>query len=170
MQRLLCGLLAGLVIIGLTGCGIGEKLAEQAAEKAVEKATGIKVDNKGETVTVTNKDGEKLTLSGQDGKLPEGFPLPLMKGAAVGSATKMSTNDKVAYSVEITYTIPHKEVGDFYEQALKDLGIKVERTDVTSDDDVTIMLVGSSDKHEAWIMVNGQGEKGGSVTVMWGDK
>lgn len=170
LQRLLGGLLAGLLMLGLTGCGVTDRLAEKAAEKAVEKATGVKVEDKGDTVTVTTKDGDQVTLSGQEGKLPEGFPLPLIKGATVGSGSKITTNNKVGFTAEITYTGTHKDTADFYEKALKDLGIKVERTDVTSDGETTVMLIGSSDKHDAWVMLNGKGDKGGTIAVMWGDK
>jgi len=145
-----------ILLVALTACG---------STKVGKNADGDS------TLTITGNDGEKVTFTtGQEGKLPDGFPLPLIKGGKVGSATKITTNNKDGYSVELTYSGTHKEAADFYQKALKDLDIEVERTDVSAQDEVTIMLMGQSDKHDVWLMVNGKGEKGGTIAIMWGDK
>jgi hypothetical protein len=65
--------------LGATGCG--------AIIKGVaEKATGVKVDESGDNMTVTGADGQSVTV-GEGAELPDGFPtdVPLYEGKIVTS-------------------------------------------------------------------------------------
>lgn len=55
--------------LALVGC---QSIGDKVAEKAVESATGLKVDQEGDSVTITGEDGSQLTAGGSE--LPEGFP------------------------------------------------------------------------------------------------
>lgn len=86
-----------VVLLGaalLTGCSsIADRVGEAVAEKAIEGATGsdIKVDEKGEEVTITTDDGS-MTMGTS---LPEGWPssLPLPANHVVVSAIALDTAD-----------------------------------------------------------------------------
>lgn len=164
-----------LLLAALTACGSGIKIEENNGESTVTitgrdgEVVQVSSGNRDE-VTITNSDGEKVTFTGQDGQLPDGFPLPLISGGSVGVASKISTNGTAGYSVELFYTGTHKETGDFYERAIKDHGITVERTEVTSNDETMIILIGNSNLYDVWLMVTGHKEKGGSISIMWSEK
>lgn len=69
MKRLLIVFTSLLFLIG---CGIREKAEDKVSEKIMEKATGSKkvdVDRDGEKITIEGEDGEKLSIG--SGKWPE---------------------------------------------------------------------------------------------------
>jgi hypothetical protein len=112
--------LAALLALSATGCQV---VAEQAAKKAVEGATGVKVDENSKNVTITGKDGQKVTISGEEGKLPEGLPSDFPNYAGtVKSSGAMDANE----GSTITYTIATpdsvQKVVDFYKSKLAAAG------------------------------------------------
>ncbi|MBI5509897.1 MAG: hypothetical protein HY903_14165 [Deltaproteobacteria bacterium] len=99
-------------------------------------------DGKG-TLVVTNDKGETATFQGDDkgvkieskdgiaefgtGKIPEGFPLPVIEGATVASGTHNKTPKGDGYTLMLSVAKDPVAVADFYEKALKGKGLKVER-------------------------------------------
>ena len=73
--------LLALVVMSSTGCGL-------LVKNAVENATGVHVNENGNSVTVTGKNGT-ASLSSQEGKLPDGLPsdVPAYSGTIKSSAT-----------------------------------------------------------------------------------
>jgi hypothetical protein len=65
--------------LSVTGCGA-------LIKSAAEQATGVKVDQSGDGVTVTGPDGQTVT-TGESAELPDGFPtdVPLYEGKIVSS-------------------------------------------------------------------------------------
>ncbi len=119
-------LLAALALV-LSGC-------QQVADKAVEQATGIKVDQKGESVTIKGKDGEVVTFSA---KLPDelkDFPVPQGFDHAEGSFGAMSAkkSERVATAVWRGKTAVETVV-QFYKKGIADKGWKEESTFSTGD-------------------------------------
>lgn len=114
-----------ITVIMLTGCS---SIAENAAEKAIEGATGVKVDQEGESIKVKTKDGE-AELSGGENKIPIGFPEGLVyKGGTIGLTTKASSEDKTHFTVTFETTDKVDKVVEFYKKAIPDSGYEVETT------------------------------------------
>jgi hypothetical protein len=61
-----------------TGC---EAIIGEAVKSGVESATGVKVDDSNNSVTLTGTDGSTVSMGGE-GTLPEGFPadVPVYEG------------------------------------------------------------------------------------------
>jgi hypothetical protein len=109
----------------LTGCG---QIVGNAVKGAVEQQTGVKVDEKGGTISVQGKDGTSMTVGGtQQGKLSEGFPteFPQYAGATVKSSAKVSTAQGSVYTAEWTTTDPMSAVLKAYEEQLKTAGYEI---------------------------------------------
>jgi len=70
LSRFVALLLTLGLMFSLVGC---QSIAEKATETAIEDATGVKVDQDGDSVTITGEDGSSITAS-EGGELPEGFP------------------------------------------------------------------------------------------------
>jgi hypothetical protein len=87
--------LLALALFALTGC-------DMIAKKAVEGATGVKVDDNNKKVTVTGKNGEQLSLSSEEGKLPDGLPddVPVYSGT-IKNPTSMTGSDGENYSFTV---------------------------------------------------------------------
>lgn len=172
MRMAVVGLTAVLAL-AVSGCGVTDRLAEKAVEEAVESATGVEVDQEGESVTIKGQDGEAVTFTAEaEGKLPEGFPFPLMPGGKVNSSSKVTSNGKLAFFVEIRFQGDAKAAGDFYEKAMKDIGVaEVSRTDSESNGEVTVFMMGENQTQTGTITVMMPADAGeGSVAFMWGDK
>ncbi|MFC0214066.1 hypothetical protein ACFFK0_16690 [Paenibacillus chartarius] len=141
-------LLAGAALAA--GCGVSEK----AVQTAVEKTTGVKVDEKDNSITVTGKDGEKVEISTDSGKVPEGFPFTILPGGKVESSLASTENGAKSYVVSVSSRKPIKEVAAYYAEALKSKGIEAERTELTGDAGVdTVILAGKSDKMDATVQI-----------------
>jgi len=162
---------------------------ESAKEKALEAATGAKVDMKGNTITVKDKDGKTVTaVMGEEGgkgvahitdgegnsatfggEVPRDFPLPIFEGATVGMAAKSDKGDEgTAYSV--TLMIEKKsptDVAAFYEKALNDKGLKVTKSSMNMGDKTMVQLAGKSDTVKAAVVVNPGDDDGSAVMLSW---
>lgn len=176
MRRILISVSAVLAVLMLSGCGLAQRAVERATEeavgKAIESATGVSVDEDEGTVTIKGSDGEEVQLSGTEGKLAEGFPLPLYQGAKVNSSARMSASGKSSYTADITYAADTNEVANFYEAELKKLGIaEVARIESDNGSEFMVILSGESDTASAWITLNWQKEsKSGSLAIIYGEK
>jgi len=153
--------LAFLLVLATTllaGCGLADKVAEKAVEKSLEKATGVTVDEKGNSVTVKGQDGQSLTITTEpteSGKVPDGFPLPVFPGGKVTVGQKMTLNNKAVYTVEIKFAGEAKPATDFYEKALKERGFgDVSRMENADETEATSMLTGETDKLVAFLGVS----------------
>ena len=171
-MRKTLAILLGLALLTLTGCGLAEKAVETATEKAIEKATGVSVDEKGGSVTIKGQDGSTTTVSSDTGgKLPEGFPLPLLPGSKVTSSSRMTTDGKLAFIVELTFKGEATAAADFYEKAIKGLGgADISRTESETDGETSIFLMAETEKQSGWITIETDKEKNGIVSFIWGDK
>jgi hypothetical protein len=109
----------------LAGC---DQIVGNAVKGAVEQQTGVKVDEKGGTVSIQGKDGQSVTVGGtQDGKLSEGFPteFPQYPGATVKSSAKVTTAEGSMFTAEWTTTDPVDTIIKSYEEKLKAAGYEV---------------------------------------------
>jgi len=81
--RIAVALFVVSLALSLVAC---QSIAEKATEAAVERATGAKIDNGGEQITIQGEDGSEFTAS-SDGELPDGFPseVPVHDGRIVSS-------------------------------------------------------------------------------------
>ncbi|WP_374712368.1 hypothetical protein [Symbiobacterium terraclitae] len=181
MRNLVLACLAGLAALALAGCGLAERAVESATErviqsateKIVETASGISVDTDDGSITITGPEGQSITLSGDsaEGRLVSGFPLPVYEGANVVSSGWFSTDGKTTYSAELSFTGDAVEVADFYEQALKDMGIEVSRAEMEIDGETMVMLSGESDSKSSLITITRkESEKAGTANLLIGDK
>lgn len=87
--------LLALALFALTGC-------DMIAKKAVESATGVKVDEDNKNVTFTGKDGEEVSISSEEGKLPDGLPddVPVYSGT-IKNPTKVESPEGANYSFAV---------------------------------------------------------------------
>lgn len=171
MRKLFTALLV-LAAIVLTGCGLAEKATEKAMEKAVQKATGVTVDEKNGTVTVQGQNGEKMTVTTEpEGKLPEGFPLPVFPQAKVKSGSKIDANGKAYYSLELTYKGEAKPAVEFYEKALKDRGYgDVFKAETSTDESEEWTLSGQNTKESATFFFQSMKKtKEAMIAISWNE-
>jgi len=126
--------LALAAVPALTGCGL---IAQKATEAAVEKTTGVKVDSSNQTITTTDKDGNKTELSSKQGSYPDGFPsdFPQYPGGKVDSALKGTTNGQDSFTVIIKTTDAPQDVYKWYLAELEKSGWKIsQKMDGTTSD------------------------------------
>lgn len=123
------GLIAVLTlaaVMALTGCA---KIAQKATEAAVEKTTGVKVDNTNQTITTTDKEGNKTELSAKEGSYPDGFPsdFPQYPGGKVDSALKGTSNGQDSFTVIVKTSDAPKDVYKWYLAELEKSGWKIDQ-------------------------------------------
>lgn len=109
MNRRLCVAAAAalLSVVGLSGCGLGDKAANEAVDKVLEESSGGDVDIDSEDGSVTVEDEDGRTTVGTS-KLPEEFPadVPLpseefevisstVQGDALGAMLSLSSSADV---------------------------------------------------------------------------
>jgi hypothetical protein len=114
--------LIALLAFSLAGCGF-------IAQKAVEQTTGVKVDQNGKSVTVTGKNGEKASVSSQEGKLPDGLPtdVPVYAGTIKTSQT-MSTEKGTNYIFSVETGDNVTTIMAWYKKQLTDKGWMISGT------------------------------------------
>ncbi|NQX60007.1 hypothetical protein [Paenibacillus qinlingensis] len=140
-------ILLALTLTTASGCGLGEKASEKAAEKLIEQSTGLKVNQEGDGVTISSEKGE-VKLNGEAKELPKGFPLSAFPGSQIESSMVTNTNEGKNYIVALTSSKSINELATYYENALKEKGIKPERTDLKEDEGDalnSVFLNGKSD-------------------------
>jgi len=139
----------------LVGC---QSIAEKATEAAIEDATGVKVDQEGDSVTITGEDGSSIT-AGQGGELPEGFPedAPVYDGDIT---TSLVTED--SFTIGIETDDEWTKVWDWYTAELESEGwtttseLKVEDSGMLSgekDDRLIQITVGPNSNEDAKTMI-----------------
>lgn len=102
------------------GCNkLIEKAAEGATEKAIESASGGKVDvdlSEG-GMTMSDEDGSMQITSGDNARLPDGWPaqLPLYPGATLLSGAQSDDNGNTSMSVYFSTPDGSADVAKFYE-------------------------------------------------------
>ncbi|MDP3630306.1 MAG: hypothetical protein Q8S43_05045 [Actinomycetota bacterium] len=102
-----------------TGCGA-------IVKKAVESATGVSVDNNGDSTTVKGADGSELTVNNGEGKLAEGFPtnIPVYAGTIVDSSG-MTVNNASTWTASIDTADSVDDIKAFYKKELEAQGWKI---------------------------------------------
>jgi len=116
--RVLLALAAIVAILAMSGCGF---VVEQAVKSGVESATGVKVDNSGDAVTVTGKDGSSTTVGGKE--LPATFPsdVPVFEGTIKSVMNNKSDKGDV-FVVGIDGGAAPAEVAAWYDEQLRSGG------------------------------------------------
>jgi len=173
VKNLMMVCLAALTALALTGCGLAERMVARGVEKAVESATDVSVDADENSITFRGEDGETVTLSGAgaEGTLVDGFPLPIHDGAKVVHSGRLTANGQSTYTAELTFTGDVYAVADFYEQALRDQGIEVSRSEMGAEGETMVVLSGESETKSGWItVVRNEAEDIGTVNLVIGDR
>ncbi|NLV15589.1 MAG: hypothetical protein GXY50_00025 [Syntrophomonadaceae bacterium] len=116
MKKILVVLLAFMLIISVTGCGVNEKISEKAGEKIAEKimsdAGGGDVDIDGDKVTIKGEDGQELTFGETDWPTSDlAKSIPEFKGGKI--VTVMDMNDSVLISLE---EASNKDFADYLDE------------------------------------------------------
>lgn len=114
---LVVALLAAMLMVG--GC-------DAIAKKAVESATGVSVDENGDSTTIKGADGSELTVNNGEGKLAEGFPtnIPVYAGTIVDSAG-MTVNNASTWTASIDTADSVDDIKAFYKKELEAQGWKI---------------------------------------------
>lgn len=123
--RILLALVAVVALVAMSGCGA---IVERAVKGGVESATGVKVDESNNSVSVQAKDGS-LNMS-NDGKLPEGFPedMPVYENGKITTGMMSESDNGKAFTVSISTDDAADTVFDWYVTQLKDKGWTVTTT------------------------------------------
>jgi hypothetical protein len=147
-MRYMLAALATLLMVGASGCGLVGKAvkstAERATEKAIEKATGVpvSVDANQKSLSFKGQGGEQYTVSVPEaGKVPDGFPIPLMKGGTIAGAAKINTAEQNGWTAQLQFEAGHGAVADYYEKVMRERGFKVDRVAVEAEGKPTVNLV-----------------------------
>lgn len=132
-------LLVVLLIMALSlaaGCGRAAEQpagrgAESGAERAVESAAsgddggGLDIDIKGNTITVTNEEGERLDATAYEGQVPKSFPLSIPRGWRVQEFLEMESEGYLSWMGRFTFDgDPGTEAGNF-RKMMEDMGFEV---------------------------------------------
>jgi hypothetical protein len=152
-----------MMALGAGGC-------ESIAKKAVESATGVSVDESGDSVTITGEDGS-MEINSEEGQLAADFPteVPLYEGTIRDSAG-FKTDTAATYTATIGTSDSLDDVKAFYEGALAKDGWKVVSTsDFASGED---RMVSFAAENADWsVSVTGSLNDGETeVVVMVGTK
>lgn len=151
--------LFGLLSLALgIGCSRSKTIATPNGDVRVEE-NGKSGQS---TVTFTGKEGEKLTISSEGGKVPEDYPkdVPVVSGARVVMSTSTSNAGQSGTSLVLESTDSQDKVLAFYKKGLADNGWKLETT--ISQPDITI-IAASKDKRNLSLQI-GSSEGKTSVT------
>ncbi len=177
----------------LVGCS---KESEKDSKTTIDTKKGkVTIERKdgGRTTVVQTEDGQKLTKSDKEGvtrietkdgtmtfnenKLPQGFPLAILPNSKVeaGHHMKPANQAEVFHAVTKSAEAPEK-VAEFYEKALKDKQIKVEKSQMANDTMTQVMLIGKSEKPDgpkieaSVIVIREANKKETSAAITWSIK
>lgn len=155
-----------LVMMALVSGG-----CESIAKKAVEGATGVSVDESGDSVTIEGEDGSSMEISSEEGQLASDFPteVPLYEGEIRDSAGFKSDTGST-FTATIGTNDSLDDVKEFYEDAFaKDDWKIVYSADSSSGSDR--MLSYSAENADWSVTVSGSLSDGETqVVVMVGTK
>ncbi len=135
MRFLAVMLAVALVATALVAGGCGT-----IAKKTVEGATGVKVDDNGDSVTIKSDDGTESTISTDEGKLADDFPdnVPVYDGT-ISDSTSFSSGGVSQWTTKVTTADSIDDVQAFYVQRLEAEGWKITfDLDSTTEDDRTV--------------------------------
>lgn len=187
--RLLVSFVCLIFFSSCSACSPGE----WATEKLIEKATGISVDEKdgsvtfrskdgeltvsdkdGEAVLVAKgKDGETLRMGGAEGKLPQGFPLPIADGAKVENSMSKDKGEEKHFVVTLSSPVAATgRIADFYERELERKGLEVERSNFEVDGALSVNMTGRGEGNVSaavTIFANNEDDKA-LISLSWEEK
>lgn len=180
-----------VLIIGsiiMFGCG-HKPASDEAIEKAIEsqaKAQGqdvavdlqdgamsfkskdadgneVTVNQSGDGVEVTTKDGSYKTFGDQGGALPEGFPddIPVFAGAKI--LTAMAEDQ--TFSIQATVPAPLDAVHTFYQTELKAKGWNEINVMSQAGADPMHMLNYKKDKRDVMVVISKNDDKNSHLTI-----
>ncbi len=155
-------LAAGLSLV-LATLTLGTVGCQSVAEKAVEEATGVKVDEDEGSVTIEGEgdDGESVTISGEEGSVPEDFPddAPLYDATVVGSSSFQS-GESVNHSVTLQTKDSIDDVAAFYQDELESEGWEIEGTFNTEADGEAATMISAVKGTGRTIIINASHSEG----------
>ncbi len=180
-----------MALVFVLGCGKSseEKNAETSSSTTIKKeaetkqeATKTAILTEGNTKPAVEPKDEKAKTETRDSKskidskvtvskneVPDGFPLSLMPNSKILQASKQTKTDgPPTYQVSTEIVADPKAVADFYEKALTDKGLKVERSESTSDEGSQAMLSANTDQEECLIMILKEAkDQNTSAIIQW---
>lgn len=107
-----------VMALGLSGCGLGERLLEEGVEQGAEQLTGGEIDVDDEGVSFESDEGSfsadadgQVNIETKDGsfssgaELPDDFPssVPLPDDGERMNAARVDTDDGIAWTVQYQY-------------------------------------------------------------------
>lgn len=152
VRRGLLVLVLLISLVTLAGCDLLMK-------KAVEGATGVKVDENSSKVTVTTKDGEQATVSGEEGKLPEGLPdyVPVPDGKILGKSAAMETPKGSTYTFVVQTDKDIASVITWAKQVLPQKGWTITQNITTADSAMVTAKIGEKTQLVLTVQKNSSG-------------
>ncbi len=139
-----------------------------------EKGETVDFNASREGVKITNEKGEVATFGATEGG-PKNLPswVPVYSGGTVQGSMDSSTGEGRTVIFTVTSQDPLDTVASFYENKLKEAGLKVDKTTMSSNDQSsTTMLSGKSEdgKREMGVMVSHTPDQGTQAIVTVNEK
>ncbi len=174
-----------LIVEAATGGKVDVEDGKVTIEGEDGEVVTMKSDGEGGKVTITNEKGETATIDGDEGtmrvvskdgvaefgtgKLPEGFPLELIAGAQVVTASKSSEGKGDSFHVMAHVDKEPAQVADFYATALEGEGFKkIKRTEHSMGEGAMVTLNGRKKKvNVAVTAVTEKKSEKTMLTVVW---
>lgn len=161
--RTLVLVLFAALLLGSVGC---EAIARKASEKVVENATGTKIDQDGDQVTIKGEDGREVTASSSDEgiEMPKDFPedVPVYEGKITAS---LKANEGSTLGIETADSVA--DVYDWYVGKVKDEGWKSTGEFKTEDGG---MIAAEKDGRQLSVTISADSDEKTAIIITVADK
>ncbi len=115
--------LLAVLLLAATACG---QVAEKATEKAVEQATGVQVNQKGDSVTIKGQNGETVSIGSQIPDELKSFPVPQGFKADASSGGSLTQGKDKTSVASWRGKGSVQSASDFFKKSMVDQGWKQE--------------------------------------------
>jgi hypothetical protein len=134
-----------LAILAFAACSRSTVYTSKDGSVTVDKK-----DGKATSMTFTGKDGQKVEINENGGKMPSDYPkdVPVYDGAKVVMSTTVS--EKNAKNIVLETQDPVEKIADFYKKGLESNGWKIEGTVATPQ---MTMYSGTKENRQAVIQI-----------------
>ena len=163
LKKLLALVLAGLLVMALSGCFIRQKINEKIGEAVTEGfinqvASGANIDIDGEKVVIKGEDGEEVTFGGNE--WPKGEAADLLPSLNKGTVSYVMNSE-----LYCMITISGLSEADYnsYVQSVQDVGFSDDTYTMNSEDG---MYFGASYNETTSVAVTFTGDSGEMTIVV----
>ena len=155
MEAMRANIVIGICSIALMGAGSACSRSTYTSKDG--SVTVEKKGSDGSSMTFTGKDGQKVEINPNGGKMPDNYPkdMPVYDGSKVVMSTVVS--EKNAKNLILESPDSAEKIADFYKKGLESNGWKVEGTVATPQ---MTMFSGTKENRQAMVQImEGSGKR-----------